>query len=144
MARRSHYDALLDEVDEEYETEVDEYDCEDSEPDTSDDLEDLGCEELLNTSSGKGKSVSSRVKDKDRINTSYYDEHYIGTVLGDISNKLGKVMKRLERTEPKVDQMESKLQGSLSSSGSEPTSRKRSISKVVRVCNLPCQKTGIL
>ena len=61
-------------------------------------------------------------------------ERPIGAVLGEITNMLGTVIKRLDKTELKLESMERKLSNTSSSgSSSERTAKKRDVPKVVRV-----------
>lgn len=59
------------------------------------------------------------------------------SVLGNITNILGTVIKHLDWTESKLESMERKLNTPSSSAGSG-AERKRSVPPVVRVCTCSC------
>ena len=57
----------------------------------------------------------------------------ITLVLGDISNMLGKVLERLDKTESKIESMEHNLKSQSSSSGMSSCEHRRKVPTVVRV-----------
>ena len=59
----------------------------------------------------------------------------ITSVQGDISNILGKVLERLDKTESKIESMERNLQSQSSSSGVSGSEHRRKVPTVVRVSN---------
>ena len=63
-------------------------------------------------------------------------ESNLTAVLGDISNMLGKVMERLDRTESKIESMERSLNSQPSSSGASGSEHRRKVPTVVRVSKL--------
>ena len=66
--------------------------------------------------------------------TDDFSEQPVKSVLGEITNMLGTVIKRLEKTESKLESMERKfISNSSSGSSSERMTKKKSIPKVVRV-----------
>ena len=60
-------------------------------------------------------------------------ERPINAVLGEITNMLGTVIKRLEKTESKLESMERRLVNNSSGSSSKQATKKRCVPKVVRV-----------
>ena len=61
----------------------------------------------------------------------------ISSVLGEISNMLGTVLKGLEKTESKLESVKRRLETTSSSgSSSESVVRKRIVPQVVRVCHV--------
>ena len=65
--------------------------------------------------------------------TSTSSDPNLAVVLGDISNMLGKVMERLERTETEIESMERNLISQSLSSGTSGSDERRKVPTVVRV-----------
>ena len=94
------------------------------------------------TRHGGQSSSSSSSQDKPETYPERSDSEYdptdherpIKSVLGEISNMLGTVIKRLEKTESKLESMERRLEKSSSSSGSSSEAiSKKKVPQVVRV-----------
>ena len=72
------------------------------------------------------------------LDTRRCDSESLSVALGNITNMLGIVIERLDKTESKLESMERKINSPLSSSATSGAEAKRKIPTIVRVSVFPC------
>ena len=72
------------------------------------------------------------------LDTRRCDSESLSVALGNITNMLGTVIERLDKTESKLESIERKINSPLSSSATSGAEAKRKIPTIVRVSVFPC------